>query len=179
MEVLLLAGYRNQPIGIETLENGECWIDHQIRSLQQIGLTPIVVLSGAHADDVLRVSRRLESCELVFDANDKESNLFSNLRSGLHATEDACFVMPLEVSIPPETVWKKLKLELLQHGLLTRHHILQLALDEGAAWQHSGFPLLVTAVGGRVILDLENATGLTDERIRYHRLSTVELATVA
>jgi len=174
MEVLLLSGYRPHPIGLDALEDGEIRLDSQIRSLKEIGLTPIVVLSGNHADDVLRVSQQLESCELVFDANDNSSNLFTNLRSGLHVTKNACFALPVEIPVPPEGHWKHLKAELIREGLLTAHHVIHAFPTEGAAWQHwRGFPLLVTAIGNRVILDLKTGKGLTDERIRYYRLPSV------
>lgn len=176
MEVLLLSGYRPQPLGLDTHPDGELWIDHQIRCLKEMKLTPVVVLAGSHADEILRKSRCLETCELVFDANDNNSNLYSNLRAGLHATKDACFVLPVEVPAPPEGQWKLLKAELVREGILTAHHVIH---GECAAWQQTGFPLLITPVGNRVILDLKNGTGLTDERIRYHRLPTVELATPA
>lgn len=179
MDVLLLGGYRNQPMGLQrNKEDGELWIDFQIRTLKEIGLSPIVILAGAHADNVLRVSRQLETCELVFDTNGTEANLFSNLRAGLHVTSDACFVLPVEIPAPPETAWKQLKAELVQHGLLTSHHVFQLPMAEGAPWQY-GFPLLVTAVGGKMILNLKDATGLTDERIGYRLSSVRTLATPA
>jgi len=178
MHVLLLGGYRNQPLGLGQSKDGEVWIDYQIQSLKALGLSPIVVLAGAHADDVLRASRHLESCELVFDTNGREANLFSNLRAGLHVTKEACFVLPLEIPAPPESAWKQLKLELVQHGLSTSHHVFQLPMSEGAPWQY-GFPLLVTAAGSKTILNLKNATGLTDERIGYRRSRVRTLATPA
>lgn len=178
MDVLLLNGYRNQPMGLSQSEDGEVWIDYQIRCLKTLGLTPTVVLAGDHADQILRVSRQLETCELVFDTNGPEANLFSNLRAGLHVTEDACFVLPLEIPAPPEAAWKQLKYELITHGLLTSHHIFQLPMNEGAPWQY-GFPLLVTAVGSKTILNLKDATGLTDHRIGYRRSEPKRLATPA
>jgi len=179
MEVILLSGYRpNLEIGQSRMENGVLWLDYQIQSLQQMGLSPIVVLSGTNADDVLRVARHLETCELVFDTNDNGSTLYTNLRAGLRATKDACFAMPVEVPTPGETHWRFLKQELVNLGLRTPHHVIHMPPHEGAVW-HYGFPLLVTASGNQTIQRLENGTGLTDERIRYHRLNTVELATPA
>lgn len=178
MKVLLLSGYRPQRLGLGVSDDGELWIDFQIGALKAMGLSPVVVLSGAHADDILRVSHQLESCELVFDDNGLNSNLFSNLRAGLRVTDEACFVLPLEVPAPPEVAWRYLKTELVSQGILTSHHVFQLPMTEGAPWQY-GFPLLITAVGNKAILKLENPTGLTDERIGYRRLIAKALATPA
>jgi hypothetical protein len=178
VEVLLLSGYRPHPIGLKKLSSGELLLDHQICSLKEMGLTPVVILSGNHADDVLRTSRELESCELVFDANDDQSTLYTNLRAGLHITKDACFALPVEVPTPEQVHWRQLKAELVNLGLLTSHHVIHHPPAEGAVW-HYGFPLLVTALGNKIIQQLENGTGLADERILYHRLAPVELATPA
>jgi hypothetical protein len=178
MEVILLSGYRPHPIGTKKLENGEVWLDYQIRLLQEMGLTPVVVLSGRHADETLRVARHLESCELVFDTNENQSTLYTNLRAGLKVTSEACFALPIEVPTPSQDHWHQLKGELLNVGLRTAHHVIHMPPHEGAVW-HYGFPLLVTAFGNQMIQKMEDGTGLTDERIRYHRLTTVELATPA
>lgn len=167
MDVLLLAGYRSaEPLGLEPHASGRLMLDVRIEQLRHLGLSPIVVLSGNHADEQLRQVRSLEKCELVFDTNGDEATLFTNLRSGLNVAEQACFVFPVEIPVPPEFVWKQLKTELLREGFLTDKHVFQLA-DEGAPW-HYGFPILLSEVGRKVILNLKNPTGLTDPRIRYY-----------
>jgi hypothetical protein len=170
MEVLLLSGYRPaQPIGLESDSTGELLLNHRIRELKGLGLRPVVVLAGPHADDHLRKARELDSCELVFDVNHLDANFFSNFRSGLRAVEHASFALPIEVPVPPRHVWTALKMELLHEGFQTENHILQFATSEGAPW-HYGFPFLTTAVGRKVILDLETPVAMTDARIRYHFL---------
>lgn len=168
MEALLLAGYRpKEALGLETDEVGKLLLDHHIDQLKSLGLDPVVVLAGDPADEVLRKSSSLQGCELVFDANYHEANLFTNLRSGLKVTEKACFVLPVEIPVAPENVWRQLKAELLTQGLLTSYHAFQLTTEEGAPW-HYGFPLLISTIGNKIIQNLKQPTGLTDARIRYH-----------
>lgn len=168
MDVLLLAGYRprqHEPIGLETDVLGVCWIDAQIIRLRALGLSPIVVLAGHHADAVIRHSRQLEDCELVYDTNGAGANLLSNLRSGLHATSEACFALPVEIAAPAESHWRQLKSELTREGFATGVHIFQIGA-EGAPW-HYGFPVLISARGKKTLLKLENIAGLVDPRLVY------------
>ncbi len=169
MDALLLAGYRSifpVPLGLEKDVLGTHLLDNQIARLKAIGLSPIVVLAGENADLVIRSSRQLEDCELVYDTNGHEANILSNIRSGLRATEEACFVLPVEIPMPAESHWRHLKAELIHEGFLTKIHIFQVGA-KGAPW-HFGFPILISAVGRRALLGLENPTGLSDRRLAYH-----------
>lgn len=178
MDVLLLCGYRpNEPIGLEQDSDGFIFLDYQIHRLQNIGLSPIVVVSGAYAEPLIRQSKFLESCELVFDTNDKEANLFTNVRAGLKTCEQACFVFPAEVPVPPEIIWKQLKIDLLRKGFSTDIHAFQVATPKGAPW-HYGFPVLLSNFGRKSFLNIKNLGGLTDRRLRYH-FSRPALAPVA
>lgn len=168
MDALLLCGYRpRQTIGLETDSDGFTFLDFQIHRLQAMGLSPTVVLAGAKADEYLYRSRFLESCELVYDTNGRDANLFTNLRSGLHAVSKACFALPIEILAPPDIIWKQLKIELLRKGFATDFHAFQVANAEGAPW-HYGFPLLVSDFGRKAIRNMKTLKSLTDRRLRYH-----------
>lgn len=160
MKALLLNGYRTQePLGAGTL------LDQQILNLLQLKLDPIVVIAGPFADEIILQSQWLERCELVYDGTEK-ANVFSNVRAGLKATDEACFVLPVEIPAPPEHVWKALKLELVKAGLKTKEHVFQFT-HMGAPW-HYGFPLLISASGNRFVCDLEqDGNGLCDQRLRF------------
>jgi hypothetical protein len=166
MEVILASGYRpSEQIGLEADAQGVLWIDAQIHKLQSLGLTPIIVLAGEHCDEVVQKSVLLESCDLVYDSNQADANLLTNVKSGLKATERACFVIPAEVPVPRESIWKHLKLGLNHQGYGTNNHLLQTG-GEGAPWQY-GFPLLITPAGRVALLNFKNLTGLTDRRLNY------------
>jgi hypothetical protein len=168
MKVLLLCGYRpKSKIGLQKNAAGQTLLDVRIEQLQAMKMNPVVVLSGGQADELLRESRLLSTCELVFDVHDNEATLFTNLKSGLKITDDAVFMIPLEIDPPAETDWKHLKTQLLREGFLTSFHAFQLA-DEKGTPTHHGFPLLISAVGNKVIQDLKEPKGLTDSRLRYH-----------
>ncbi len=158
MDVLLLAGYR-----VDCAQTQIELLDEQIIKLKSLGLTPTVVLSGPFADEVLRNSKPLRDCELVYDTNDQPT-LMTNLKSGIHVTTHTCFALPLEIPCPPKEHWVALKLAFQRAGFTIKSSFLQLTDAQGAPC-HWGFPLFVTRLGRHLLLNEENLTSLTDPRL--------------
>jgi len=168
MTVLLLCGYRNCDPHEPAL--GADVLDQRILELRRLGLSVICVLAGQHADEQLRLCRRIADTELVFDTHE-EPNLATNLKAGLAATDGAgCFVLPLEVPCPPKAAWETLRESWRQNGFHTSTSIYQLADSQGAP-SHLGFPLLVTRSGNKTIQEMQGFRSLVDTRLKYLHLS--------
>jgi hypothetical protein len=172
MKTILLAGYR-AALGLERDANGELLIDVKIRELQRLSYEVICVLAGNDADEVLRASRYLMNVELVFDTNDAEATLATNLKAGLAATEgEGCFCIPLEVPTPEAAAWHFLREGWRREGFLTSSSVFQLSTSQGAPWQF-GFPLLVSRSGNKLIRSLQGFTTLVDTRLKYQQLNLI------
>jgi hypothetical protein len=169
MDVLILAGYKKNHSLDPVL------LDRQIERTREMGLNPIVVLSGKYADETLRRSLLLSSCELVFDTNDEDVSLMTNLKAGIQMVAETCFVLPVEVPAPPSEAWKALKIAFQTSGFTTKFALLQLTDQQGAPWNW-GFPLFVTRFGRHLLLNEENLTSFFDPRWTYLRCSSEGLA---
>ncbi len=167
MDVLLLSGYRSNLSETALQEsNGIIFFDQQLIALQNLGLNPIVVLSGLDADEILRKSQQLRKCELVFDTNDNLSNMITNLKAGVLASSQTCFALPLEIPCPEKAVWIALKQAFQKTGFSTKKAIIQLTDEKGAPW-HWGFPLFITRLGRHLLMNEPNLTSLFDLRLSF------------
>lgn len=171
MKVLLLSGYRKSPNPGMTCLNG------RIAELQALGLEPVVVISGNDADDLLRQNRLLPDCELVFDTNEAV-NLLTNVRAGLAGLDHACFTIPVELPIPPASVWISLKRAWQQYGYDGKFHVFQ-PVDGLGTLCHYGFPLLINDSGRDLLLKTGDLTGLTDPRVKFYHNGPTEAEPLA
>jgi molybdopterin-guanine dinucleotide biosynthesis protein A len=172
MKILLLCGYRSTdasevPLGLQRDEKRVTLLDRQISILMLFGYEVITVLSGAAADEQLRQSRRLPQTEMVFDQSVRPS-LLSNAREGaLSARHEACFVLPVEIPVPPAEIWNSLRNEYARIGFQTEKSVIQV----GGAAHHYGFPLLFTRQGAECLQITEDLNGLSDARLSYLHLA--------
>lgn len=175
MKVILLCGYRTndnseEALGLDRDEDGVTLIDRRIQQLCGLGLEVICVLSGHSAEKQLRHCTRIANVELAYD-DESENCLASNIRAGLGAVEDdGCFVLPVEIPIPPAKVWQDLKEEWRKVRFDTDYAVLQPSEREGAPCQF-GFPLLITRSGNQVLRDTPQIRSLVDARLKYLRLA--------
>lgn len=164
MNCLLLAGYRPSTeedlLGFKETENGSFQLREAISTLKEMGHTVTVVLSGNIADEQLLRCREIMDCELVFDTNNDEVSLMSNVRSGLEAVDNHTFIFPVELAIPPAHVWKELLAQLQMAGYATASHIFR------SEFGHQ-FPLLLTRKGREVILDDTQIDSFLDAKLNY------------
>ncbi len=164
MNCLLLAGYRPSTeedlLGFKETENGSFQLREAITSLKEMGHTVTVVLSGNIADEQLLRCREIMDCELVFDTNGEQCSLLTNVRSGLEAVDNHCFVFPVELKIPPPQIWKGLLAQLQMVGYATASHIFRSEIGHQ-------FPLLLTRKGREVILDDTQITSFLDTKLNY------------
>lgn len=166
MTVLLLCGYRNCDPGETAL--GVNLIDQKIEELRRLGFAVVCVLSGQHADEQLRLCRRIAEVELVYDTQE-EPNLATNIKAGLAGTDgSACFVLPVEVPTPPFSEWSAVREHWRRLGFHTPTWLYR-------APSQLGFPLLVTRAGNKGILDAEGFRSLVDARLKYQDLASQEL----
>lgn len=164
MNCLLLAGYRpstkDDLLGFKETENGSYQLRETIQNLKEMGHTVTVILSGNIADEQLLRCREIMDCELVFDTNGNEANLMTNVRSGLEAVDNHCFVFPVELRTPPKEIWKNLLAQLQMAGYATAGHIFRSEFDHQ-------FPLLLTRKGREVILDDTQISSFLDTKLNY------------
>jgi hypothetical protein len=102
--------------------------------------------------------------------------LISNTRSGVFAAPgEACFVLPVEVPVPPHEVWTFLYNEYGKAGFGARLALLQAvqALNQEAPW-HFGFPLLLTRFGGQLLRETPDLRSLLDTRLNYLHLARAQ-----
>lgn len=173
MKTILLAGYRTSenseaPLGLEReTGSGQRMLDARIHQLSQLGFEIITVLSGAQADEQLRLCPRIANTELVFDTSD-HIGLASNVKQGLLAVGEAegCYVLPVEIPPAPADLWRALRTEWGRIGFTTEIPLFQAVDGQGAPW-HFGFPLLITHTGNQLIRGLNDFRGLTDPRLLY------------
>lgn len=164
MQCILLAGYRQSTtddlLGFKETENGSFQLREAIRGLKASGHQVTVVLSGNVADEQLLRCREIMNCELVFDTHGDEANLMTNVRSGLEAVDNHCFIFPVELTLPPPEVWKGLLAQLQMAGYATASHIFR------SEFGHH-FPLLLTRKGREVILDDTQINSFLDTKLNY------------
>ena len=170
MKTILLAGYRydtnpEDAPGLQTDANGKLRLDLRIEKLMTLGHEIICVLSGPAADLQIRRSARLEEVELVFDNNDREVSLLTNVRAGLAAAgEDPCFCLPVEIPWPSDLSWTRLTevawTDVGDASLAQRR-------DPGGQARDFGFPLLITRRGTRELARLDDLRSLVDPRLEY------------
>jgi hypothetical protein len=172
MRVLLLCAYRaldegEAPLGLKRDADGKTILDRQIEALLALDLEVTCVLAGNEAEEQLRQSPRLLEADMVFDTA-KPLSLMSNLREGaLNAPHEACFVLPVEIPVPPREVWDFLRNEYAKAGFNAEKSVLQ---AEGAPCQH-GFPLLFTFHGCQHVQNFKDLNGLVDTRLSYLHLA--------
>lgn len=138
-------------------------LDDLIRKVRSLGKLPVVVL-GPDADDLLRSSKELESCDIVFDPN-FQGNFFSSVKAGLDAVNGASFVLPLgEIEKFLDFAgWEAFERALLDAG--TKAHVLRPVTQSN---ERLDFPLLIT---GKGLLPLKALPSSTDwqssERVEF------------
>ena len=167
MRALLLCGYRAD-IGESSATIN--LIDTRIRQLRALGFEVVTVIAGKSGDEILRRSKLIAETELVYDANGEDSNLASNLKAALAATEgEGCFALPLEVPCPPNELWNFLREQWRKQGFHTDTSVFHAVESEGAPC-HYGFPLLISRKGNGLIRRLQGFLTLSDARLKYQHL---------
>ncbi|MGE0762387.1 MAG: hypothetical protein AB7N80_03815 [Bdellovibrionales bacterium] len=163
MRVILLAGYKpctsdNCP-WLED-ENGKPRLEQRIREAQALSQNCIVVLAGEMADRALIKCPSLERCELVFDTNETQANLLTNLRAALALGDQPAIVLPAEMTFGDVTKLNQLASVAVQHGHRAPFHMVQ--ADE------QGFPLVLTTTGSQELIRNKTLQGLADPQLTRH-----------
>lgn len=172
MKALLLSGYRRDLSGAYALKNhfGNHMIDYQIERLRACCNEIVVVLAGTESEEILRHSRLLQNCEMIFDSHNGESSLLSNLRAGLEHSPEWVVALPVELPCPEPEVFLKLQTAYIQAGLTCDWDMLTNA--------HPGrmdlrfFPLLITRSGNHVFRKTPDLADLEDPRLRINSIAT-------
>lgn len=169
MNVLILAGYKpNSHLRnlSQQTPDSPIFLDQQIKAALELQLSPIVVLSGSEADQVIRKSQNLEHCELIFDTHDEtEVSLMTNLKAGVLGISETAFVLPVDIPCPHKALWVALKRVFQETGFSTKYAAIQLVDNQGAPW-HWGFPLYLTRLGKHLLLN-EPLSSLLDSQFTY------------
>ncbi len=165
MNIILIAGHADTLEKALEFDEGLCRLDMQIKILEAMKYEIIVVTSGFGSEQLLRKSVYLERCELVFDTHDAEATLITNIRAGLAASPEACFVLPASKELPEQKIFQDLINAYYQAGLRTETH---------GFWE-GDFPVLVTRTGNEFIrshLELKTIEELTLVQVEDGKLAT-------
>jgi hypothetical protein len=185
MKTLLLCGYRSSdlhdedPIGLQRAPDGLTLIDRRVHQLTELGLDVLCVLAGRTADHQLRECPSIAATELVFDTNESDVSLTTNLKAGLTAAVgEPCFALPVEVPCPPKPVWDFLVNGWGRDGMQGGISLVQAMTPQGAPW-HYGLPVLITRFGNKELRTLPGLNSLLDTRLKYLHLVYPEEANLA
>lgn len=163
MKALLLAGYilenrRDTLSALSMLDSGQLWIDHQIELLQRYGFEVTVVVGGPESEAILRGSRLLEQCELVYDTNDEHRTILTNLRAGLHTVIRHCFVLPIQKPCPERVIFQASLRQYFTSAYSSKAHVVWPAIQ--GQW-----PALITPIGRRFLLRNDDIQDLYETRV--------------
>lgn len=172
MKAVILAGDFNglDKTPTRALEpyQGTTIIDHQIEALQNLSLEVVVVLNYGDCEDILRCSRKLAECELIFDPNE-DSDFFSQLSAGAHSTEERFFALPLHIPAPGSEVWARMEHHFYKKAFDTACHLFQPFCPQKGEML-AGFPLLVTRHGVELFRSRRKFSSLEDEAIHISKV---------
>lgn len=177
MTTLLLAGYRTS----STLEahfslrtyNSQNLLDFQIQSLRQFCNEIVVVLAGGASEQVLRASKLIHECELVYDTEENDANLISNLRAGLHHTENWVFTLPVDYPCPKPEKFQRLLGAYTRDGWGSQSFLW--TAGEVNSPSPSFFPLLVTRNGNAFIRKTKDLFSFEDQRLKINSIASGEI----
>lgn len=172
MKVALLAGDLNGvdqgPTRALEAHDGQRLIDIQIDHLKKLGLEVMAILNYGDCEDILRSSKYLSECELIFDPNE-DSNFFSQLSAACYGTEERFFLLPLHSRVPTKPTWLR-----MEHHFYKKAHESACHLFRPFCPQKGdlipGFPLLITRKGLNLFREQRNFTSMDDERIIVSRV---------
>ncbi len=124
------------------LYNNQHLIDWQIKKIQASGRAAIVAI-GNDGDEILRLGKHLDLCDLVFTSDNITG---SGLLAGLHGTGVCTFYLPVSVPYPPEAIWAELEKQHMQLPYNHTTHIIKPNFDIET------YPWLITKLGRDTIL---------------------------
>ncbi|MCB0361741.1 MAG: hypothetical protein KDD35_03425 [Bdellovibrionales bacterium] len=173
MKLLLLAGDGNANDGQPTqalrpCSTGEIQLDRSIRNVKQLGFCIYVVLNQGNGEDVLRSSKELPSCELIFDPNDN-SEFFSLLKAGCFALEERFFVWALNLALPDPETFSRLDHHFCTKAHASPYHLIR-PYSPSKGNMIPGFPLLITRDGIKLFRSERIFTSFEDPRLQYSRV---------
>ncbi len=111
MKITLLTGsFENERNICYSLEkvNDEYFIDYQLQNILKLRCEVDVVLGYQYSEEIMRSSRFLKQCNIVFDPNEKEGSRLSNLFAGLYSLYGEGFFLPIQYHSPSVEDWKKM-----------------------------------------------------------------------
>ncbi|MCH2534463.1 MAG: hypothetical protein MK008_08490 [Bdellovibrionales bacterium] len=178
MKTLLLTHAKENAIyqSLTKLPDGSIFIDQQIRTLRQLGFEPYVILDETNAEEILRQSKELEDCEIIYDTVEKP-NVCTNLQAGLFAVQRFCFALPITTPAPPKGVWNQLSRVFFHHGDRIDRDIIQTFYSAFGSIL-PGYPLLITPRGCRRIKSFDIFNSLNDKRIQIHPTAVLRLCSL-
>lgn len=175
MKAFLLAGYRESqnpafPFALRPYE-GQTLLDWQIQQLKRSRFEVCVILAREESEVIIRTSRLVHDCELIFDTSDKDANLVSNARAGMAITTDQAIILPVDQICPPPESLSLLVKASARAGLRTSTHFFTLA-DLNNLPDPALFPLLITRCGNDFLKKTTDLNNFGDTRFVYNQAST-------
>jgi hypothetical protein len=164
-KIILLAGESNLSTAL-TEVNGMPFIDWQIQNLLSLNFEIYVVVDTKSSDLIIRNSKKLDECELVYDAN-YNSSFMTNFRSALYVTYNMSFILPLTEFNYPKEVYKKLMNNYLKFGSNTNFHMFQTHSIKNGIFKPI-FPILITAKGNHYLRHNKSIDNLNENQLHIY-----------
>jgi hypothetical protein len=169
---LLLAGHPQSPYKPLDPVGESLRLDQQLEVLLSTALDVGVVLSGEDGDKILRQSRWIQYCELIYDTHNTEANFMTNLHAGLYTVRGEAIALPLqEKPVSFSDIQQLVHLFVKNKESLRGAHLCRLK----STMTHS-FLAMVTRRGRQMIKDSEALNCFSDPRLIYKFLEEHRLA---
>lgn len=117
MKITLLAGnFENPKNLLYALEkvNNQIFIDYQLEKLLALNYEVDVVLGYRYSEEILKSSKSIRKCNIIFDPNENEGRPLSNLFAGLFALYGEGFFLPIQYQSPDLSDWQRIIQRLFQ-----------------------------------------------------------------
>ncbi|MGW6656426.1 nucleotidyltransferase family protein [Rhodococcus sp. NPDC055024] len=168
--ILLAAGAGSRmgkPKALVTNADGRSWLHHGVTTLQSAGLSPVIVVLGAQAEDALEL---LPTTDVVVVISDWQHGMSASLRCGLEAAmriddADAAAISLVDVpNLDTDTVTR-----IVGVGTPARN-ILRRAVFHG----RPGHPVLIGRDHWPMLTESLTGDGGANTYLREHRVELVE-----
>ena len=176
MKILILTGTFSQiehskPTALQKVD-GKLWLDLQIEKIKPLNCEIEIVLGKNNSEEILRNSLYTKECSIVYDPNEEESGLLSNLRAGLYSTYNTCLVIHSNMQVPRLGVFQKVIGKSFQL-LDTQTDIIRPYCPQ-LGQMTPGFPLGITLKGKKKLLEHSEINSLNDSQIIEYKLPVLD-----
>ncbi|MCB0391308.1 MAG: hypothetical protein KDD58_08455 [Bdellovibrionales bacterium] len=175
MKITLLAGNFLNPqnflYALEKVDN-KLFIDYQLEKLLALNYEVDVVLGYRYSEEILRDSLFIRKCHIIFDPNENENNLLTNLYAGLFALYGEGFYLPIQFKCPDLYDWQRM-IKRFYQVTSDGYEILRPYIPcEGVL--EAGYPLGVSRKARELIMKDRSKQNLEDFLLKEYKMPILD-----